>query len=101
MVVDANYCKECGAALTLPLAARGEPIHVALVAFALSVVPGLGHLYRGRLGRAILWFFGVAIAYTIGYPLGVMVHFICALNAALRGVFVPDSRAVARSGRRA
>jgi TM2 domain-containing membrane protein YozV len=101
MVADANYCKECGAALTLPLSARGEPVYIALVAFALSFVPGLGHLYRGRLGRAILWFFAVAVAYTLAYPLGVMVHIVCALNAALKGVFVPDSRAVARSGPRA
>jgi len=101
MVADANYCKECGAALTLPLKAPTEPIYVALVAFALSLVPGLGHLYRGRLGRAVLWFIGVAVAYTVAYPVGAMVHIVCALNAALRGVFVPDPRGVARSGPRA
>jgi hypothetical protein len=100
-VADANYCKDCGAALTLPLTAHTETLYVALVAFALSFVPGLGHLYRGRLGRAILWFIGVAVAYTVAYPLGVLVHIVCALNAALKGVFVPDTRAVARSGPRA
>jgi TM2 domain-containing membrane protein YozV len=101
VVSGAIFCKDCGASLTLPPRAAAQPFYVALAAFALSFIPGLGHLYRGRLGRAMLWFLGVAVAYTLAYPLGLMVHFICALNAALTGAVVAGTGGVARTGPRA
>jgi hypothetical protein len=98
VVVGAHFCKECGAPLRLPPAPAEEPLYRAFVAFGLSVIPGLGHLYRGRLARAILWFFGVAVAYALAYPLGVMIHFIAALNAAFLGIIAPESAASRRRG---
>jgi TM2 domain-containing membrane protein YozV len=62
-----------------------------MVAAALSLIPGLGHLYRGRIGRGVLWFFGVSLAYTMGVTLGLLIHLICAANAALSGVIEEDA----------
>jgi hypothetical protein len=47
----------------------------------LSVVPGLGHWYSGRRGRGVVWFFGVLFCYSAGYPVGLIMHVICAGNA--------------------
>jgi hypothetical protein len=90
VVAGATFCKECGAALTTVRWLRPPPGYSPIVAAALSFVPGLGHLYRGRLTKAILWFFGVAVAYTMNPGFGVLMHAICALNAALAGAIRDD-----------
>ena len=61
------------------------------LAAALSVIPGLGHLYRGHPGRAALWFFGVIVAYALSYPLGLMLQLVCAANAALSDMIQHDT----------
>jgi TM2 domain-containing membrane protein YozV len=84
VVAEATFCKECGAPLTAGLVNRTQGFN-PIVAAALSLIPGLGHLYRGRFGRGVLWFFGVTLAYTMGPTLGLLIHLICAANAALSG----------------
>ena len=81
-VVDALYCKRCGATLirAVPREPSGTP--KPLVAAMLSLVPGLGHLYLGRALVAFVWFFTVGIAY-LAQPLGAMLHLICIANAAI------------------
>ena len=54
------------------------------IAFFLSIVPGLGHLYQGHAMRGVMWFFGVVIAYGAG-PIGYLLHLICAVSAASYG----------------
>ena len=81
VVADATFCKQCGASLH-PL--RGEWGRL-MVAAALSIIPGLGHLYRGYPWRALAWFIGVGLAY-MAPPLGLLLHLICAASAALAGV---------------
>lgn len=54
-----------------------------VIAFVLSVVPGLGHVYQRHPWRGIGWFFGVMIAYGASPPLGFLLHLICAANAAV------------------
>jgi TM2 domain-containing membrane protein YozV len=80
-VAEAAFCKQCGARLGVAgwLSDLSSP---ALIAFVLSVVPGLGHFYAGRTGRAIGWFFGVLFAYGISSSLGVLIHLLCAVSAA-------------------
>jgi TM2 domain-containing membrane protein YozV len=80
-VVDAAFCKACGAQLSNRGWAGnlGSP---AVVAIVLSVVPGLGHFYAGRTGRAIAWFFGTLIAYGTSFSLGVLIQIVCAVSAA-------------------
>ncbi len=96
MVAGAAFCKECGAELTTVRWLRPRPGYNPIVAAALSFVPGLGHLYRGRLTRAILWFVGVSVAYTMGFAFGVFIHVICAANAALSGAIRDDAFVRAR-----
>ena len=63
-----------------------------MLALVLSIVPGVGHIYRGKLLRGVMWFFGVSFAYTAGGPaLGILIHFICAANAAFSGVIGEDA----------
>lgn len=51
-------------------------------AFFLSLIPGVGHLYVGRMGGAIFWLAAVFLAYSKVPGLGVILHFFCAASAA-------------------
>ena len=51
------------------------------IAMCLSIVPGLGQLYKGQLLRGLLWFLATAIGYSLIIP-GPILHVICAFNAA-------------------
>lgn len=91
VVANARFCKECGAALAgSPLLIRDlswQPV----VAAGLSLLPGLGHLYRHRPFAAVAWFFGVVMAYSIAQPFGFILHLVCAGNAALSGAISEDA----------
>jgi len=81
VVEGAGFCKDCGA----PLSASGAVARAGsmrpVIAFLLSIIPGLGHIYQGRLSRGIGWFVGVAVAYSAG-PIGFLLHLVCAVSAA-------------------
>ncbi len=64
-----------------------------MLALLLSIVPGVGHIYRGKLFKGILWFFGVSFAYGANPPLGVLIHMICAANAAFSDTLREDMMA--------
>lgn len=96
MVAQAGFCKNCGAAIARPTLLRREPRFSPAAAAALSIVPGAGQAYRGKPVRGMLWFFGVLIAYGMGTPLGILMHMICASNAAFAGVAREDTIARAR-----
>jgi hypothetical protein len=80
-VAQAVFCKQCGARLGVA-GWLGDLSSAAAIAFVLSVIPGLGHFYAGRTGRAIGWFFGVLFAYGASSSLGVLIHLVCAVSAA-------------------
>ena len=84
-VSDANFCKQCGAPLGTAAWLNREISWRPLVALILSVIPGLGQLYKGQPWRALLWFGGVAIMYSGAPPIGFLLHLICAGNAAFAG----------------
>jgi TM2 domain-containing membrane protein YozV len=44
-------------------------------------IPGLGQMYRGRIGRGILWFIGVVIGYSLLVIPGIIAHLICLVDA--------------------
>jgi len=90
-VEDASFCKECGAPLGSSRILGGNNALRPAVAFFLSIVPGLGHIYQGRVTRGIMWFFGVALAYGAG-PIGYLIHLICAVSAASYGSNRYDER---------
>lgn len=55
-----------------------------IVAFFLSLlIPGLGQLYKGQLLNGLVWFIVVAIGYVAFIIPGVILHFCCALGAAM------------------
>jgi len=95
-VTDANFCKQCGAPLGAAVRLDREINWRPLVALILSVIPGLGQLYKGQPWRALLWFGGVAIMYSAAPPIGFFLHLICAGNAALAGAV--KERPVTRQG---
>ncbi len=44
-------------------------------------IPGLGQMYRGKLGRGICWFIGVTIGYLILVIPGIIAHVFCLIDA--------------------
>lgn len=84
-VADAVFCKECGAPLAGTEWLSRNITWRPMIALVLSVIPGLGHLYKNQQRAALIWFGGVAATYMMAAPLGFMLHTICALNAALSG----------------
>lgn len=49
------------------------------------VIPGLGQVYKGQIGRGILWFFAVLIGYVALIVPGIILHIWCMVNAATSG----------------
>ena len=95
VVPDANFCKDCGAPLTwLSRDISWRP----LLAICLSVIPGLGQLYKGQPGRGLLWFMFVVLFLVYATPIGVVLWMICAGNAALAGAV--HEEAIVHSARR-
>lgn len=86
VVLDAVYCKECGA--PLPDTVWLDRVHGwnPIAAGVLSVVPGLGHWYKGERLRGFAWFLAVLFFYNYATAgLGMLMHMICAGNAAFSG----------------
>lgn len=82
VVPDASFCRQCGAPLTwLGRDVSWRP----LLALCLSIIPGLGQLYKGQSGRGMLWFVFVILFLAYAMPIGILLWIICAGNAALSG----------------
>jgi len=100
VVAGAVFCKECGARLAasgvLSELTSNSP---SIIAFALSVMPGLGHFYSGRTGRAISWFLGVVFAYRVSSSLGVLMHVVCGVSAARAATLDAERRQMRRASR--
>ena len=89
VVVDAAYCKECGAPLASTVWLNHAMSWRPWTALLLSVLPGLGQWYKGQRLRGIIWFVVVLLFYSL-QPVGLMLHIICAGNAALSGALKED-----------
>jgi hypothetical protein len=99
VVADANFCKVCGAPLANTLWFNSGISWRPRVAVALSIVPGLGHWYKGERARGLLWFIFVPMFYFSSTPvLGFLLHLICACNAGLGGAIREE--AIANSTKR-
>jgi hypothetical protein len=100
VVAGAQFCKECGAPLAGTSIFVRDPGFNPITAALLSIIPGLGHVYKRKPGRGAVWFFAVMFAYGTGLQLGVLLHVICAINAALQGAIAGDgARSRGRRGR--
>ena len=73
-----------------PVTAAPAPGFNPVLALVLSIVPGVGHIYRGKPFKGIMWFFFVSIAYGMGPPFGILIHIICAANAAFSDTLRED-----------
>ncbi len=93
VVAGATFCKSCGAPLTRFPLLRRDPGFNPILALVLSIVPGIGHIYRGKPFKGIAWFFGVGFAWSVAPAMGILVHLICAANAAFSGVIREDALA--------
>ncbi|MBV8453712.1 MAG: zinc ribbon domain-containing protein [Deltaproteobacteria bacterium] len=99
VVADANFCKNCGAPLTNTVWFNSDISWRPRVAAALSIVPGLGHWYKGERVRGLLWFIFVMMLYSSNAPvLGFLLHLICISNAGLGGAIREE--AITNSTRR-
>ncbi len=90
VVAGAQYCKECGAPLVSTQIFVRDPGFNPVTAALLSIVPGLGHVYKRAPARGAIWFFVVSIAYGTAPPLGLLLHVVCAVNAAIKGAVSGD-----------
>lgn len=101
IVPDASFCKECGAPLPNTVWLSPSITWQPRTALLLSVVPGLGHWYKGERLRGFAWFFAVLFFYAFPVPIGLLMHMICAGNAALGGALREDALTARRERRRA
>ena len=70
------------------------------IAALLSIVPGLGHIYKGHLGAGFIWmFFGMPLVFWIGIllglataGLGLLVPIICWIGLAFDAYYERDLR---------
>jgi hypothetical protein len=85
VVADADFCKDCGAPLTNTVWFNSDISWRPRVAAALSIIPGLGHLYKGEVIRGLLWLIFVLTLYSSTPMLGFLLHLVCACNAGLGG----------------
>ena len=90
VVVDAVYCKECGAPLAATIWLNRNMTWRPWTALILSIMPGCGQWYKGQRLCGVGWLVGVSFLYMAIYPLGLLMHIICALNAALGGALKED-----------
>lgn len=84
-VADAIYCKDCGAPLAGTEWLSRNITWRPMVALMLSLIPGVGHIYKHQPRAALVWFIAVAATYSMATALGFILHAICAMNAALSG----------------
>jgi TM2 domain-containing membrane protein YozV len=94
----AIVCKHCGhqvapGAVPPPVGAAPVTIPSPGIAALLSLVsPGAGQMYRGQVGVGLVWLIVTVIVYVAVLPLGLFLHLLCVLNAAMAGR--PTSAAV-------
>jgi hypothetical protein len=99
VVADASFCKNCGAALSGTVWFTHDVPWRPKVAIFLSIIPGLGHWYKGEPVRGFLWFIFVIVFLLLDlWPMGGLLWLICACNAGVAGAIRED--AIANATRR-
>jgi hypothetical protein len=99
VVREAQFCKDCGAPLAGGRFFARDLGFNPVIAALLSVIPGLGHVYKGSPGRGAIWFFVVMLSYGVNPSLGLILQLVCAANAALKGAIQEDAFARSRHRR--
>jgi hypothetical protein len=96
----AKKCRHCGEMLDPSLRLAPVQVNVGLqniapaplarqpsehnpgTAAVLSLFPGAGHLYTGRVGAGLGWMFGTFAGYMAFFIPGLILHILCAFSAA-------------------
>jgi len=88
---EAILCKHCGRQVApgaVPPPASAAPVTIpspGIAAVLSLVIPGAGQMYRGQVGVGLLWLVVTVIGYVAALPLGLFLHLLCVLNAAMAG----------------
>jgi len=83
---DAKKCKHCQEFIDPELRASAVPQlkwSPALAAALSLVVPGGGHIYRGKVTAGFLWALFVALGYSLYILPGIILHLVCISFAAI------------------
>lgn len=75
---NAINCPHCG--YVIKPARKFNPAIAALLSF---ILPGAGQIYQGKIFAGLLWFTFTIGAYLLFIFLGIILHIICILNAAM------------------
>lgn len=85
----AIVCKHCHANLQTGQAPTASVVAVPVaktsggIAAVLSlVIPGAGQMYRGHVGRGLVWLICVVIGYAMFIVPGLILHIVCIVMAA-------------------
>jgi len=92
ILAEAIKCKHCGEMLDKEedfWKASPQPVVISKpsgvspgVAAVLSlIIPGAGQIYRGKIGKGIMWLILTIIGYFILIVPGLIIHLICIFNA--------------------
>ncbi len=93
VATDAATCPNCGHVLIeKPEPLGWRPGVAALLSFLL---PGLGHMYKGKVGFGILWFLAVVVGYCAYVIPGLFLHLVCIGSA----MTLPKERRMAMRGK--
>ncbi|MEW5804914.1 MAG: hypothetical protein AB1847_22740 [bacterium] len=95
ILMDAQKCRYCGEFLDPELRASASSLSQQKwnpsIAAALSLlVPGGGHIYRGKPVKGFLWLFLVAAGYSLYILPGIILHLVCIPFAAMGNPMVED-----------
>ncbi len=77
--INAIKCRYCQS--TLGSSISTPKTYSPGVAMALSIIPGLGHLYIEKPIRGIFWFIFTSIGYALFVVPGIILHIFCILFA--------------------
>jgi hypothetical protein len=95
IIADASKCKHCGEYLDTTVGdSRYSPTNnerdwSPSNARALSYIPGLGHIYKGKVLRGLAWMIIVALGYICFIVPGIFLHIWCIKSAANVGTAAP------------
>lgn len=83
IIAGALKCKHCGEMLDSGIrASRAKAdFNPGLAAVFSFIFPGLGQIYKGQVGKGIVWFIAVVVGYGLLVIPGLVLHIICIVDA--------------------
>ncbi len=87
ILATAKKCRHCHEFLDPALAAvtQRRPFNPGVAALLSLLIPGAGQIYKGQVGRGLLWLVFVPIGYLFYILPGLLLHLVCVFTAAEAG----------------